>query len=226
MLSEELYIRSPNKENKMLQLLYKYLILKKKVTLPGLGVFYVHRQPSYLDFSNKQFIAPTAQITFTEGNGVGDQKFYHFLANEQQIDEHAAVQNFNGFALKLKEKLQSRGTLQLPEFGLLTKDDTGKIHFKAAKPLTTFYHNVGVERTMREAIKGNYQGFANNESDQAIEEPEIKIADVEETKIKEDETEPLETSAKKDYWWLYAVIVASIAVAAIAYYYYQNGSFR
>jgi hypothetical protein len=199
----------------MLQLLYKYLILNKKVSVPGLGYFYIHRQPASLDFSNKQFVAPSARIAFTEGEGTVDKVFYNFLSSEQQIDEPAAIRIFDGFASAMNKKLNSSGALQLPGLGQLTKDGAGRLHFESVPPLTSFYNNVSTDRITDEISVGHEQPILAVENEPVITEETHEL-----------ETEPVYTSAKKDYWWVYALIIASISVAAIAYYYYQNGSLR
>lgn len=199
----------------MLQLLYKYLILNKKVSVPGLGYFYVHRQPASLDFSNKQFVAPSFRIAFREGEGTVDKVFYQFLASEQQIAEPAAIQNFDGFAIKMNKKLNTSGALQLPGLGQLTKDDTGRLHFDSVPSLTSFYNNVSTDRITDEVSAGDEQPIL------AVANEPVITGETHEL-----ETEPAYTSAKRDYWWVYALIIASISVAAIAYYYYQNGSLR
>ena len=200
----------------MLQLLYKYLILNKKVSVPGLGVFYIHRQPASLDFSNKQFVAPSAQIAFTEGDGVVDTAFYHFLVNEQKVDENSAVASFDGFVAKMKEQLETKGIIQLPRLGTVTKDKAGRLQFTSSPTLTSFYNNVSTERIEGEVFKEEKHSTPRQVSDRSVNE----------AKIEHPEVEQQHTSTKKDYWWVYAIVIATISAAAIAYYYYQNGSFR
>lgn len=200
----------------MLQLLHKYLILNKEVSVPGLGVFYIHRQPASLDFSNKQFVAPSAEIAFTQGDGVVDKSFYRFVVNEQQVDENKAIASFDGFTAKLKEKLESKGIIQLPGLGTVTKDDAGRLQFTSASPLTSFYNNVSTQRIEGEVFKDEKHSAITHVSDERINEAEMEHTEVEQ----------YHTSTKKDYWWVYAIVIATISAAAIAYYYYQNGTLR
>jgi len=197
----------------MLQLLYKYLILNKKVSLPGIGVFYITRHPSSLDFSKKQFTAPSAEIIFKENRNEADKKLFRFIGSNQQIDEQNAIQNLNLFSAGIKEKLESVGTVQLSGIGILTKSRVGTISFKQEQSLNTFYENVASERMMREVS-------SESSKPSIIEENYPGIA------VEEAATDAENSRPKRDYWWLYAIIAASIAVAAIAYYYYQNGSLR
>ncbi len=200
----------------MLQLLYKYLILNKNVTLPGLGVFYIQRHPSSLDYPNKQFIAPSADIAFAESDDEGDKKLCWFIVNNQHIDEQSAIQNLNRFASEIKEKLRSTGTVQLPGIGILTTDRAGCIHFKQVQRPASFYRNVASERMMRAVSTEDSQISVIKEDNHVIKEVEVEEA----------EFDTGSSLGKRDYWWVYSIIVASIAVAAITYYYYQNGSLR
>lgn len=193
----------------MFQLLYKFLILNKKVSVPGIGVFYIDRKPAYLDFSNKVFIAPSGQIAFTEGSATTVEKFYSFLSKEQQIEASEAVQHFNDFAQSLTYNLHTNGRVELPGFGWLSKDGTGVLKFQPAKELSSFYTNVAAERTIRDVsnVSIPVAGKIKNKSIPAVVNHET-------------------TSYKKDYWWVFAILLAGAAIAAIIYYYNQNGSFR
>lgn len=207
-----MYIRSRNRQNKMLQILYKYLALNKRAVIPGVGAFYIHRKPATLDFSNKAFIAPTTKILFDESLIDGDKNFYSFIAKEQQIEEGEAVQSFNQFSKDLKENLQTNRAVQLPGVGLLTKDGSGKVVFQPVDSVASFYPNVSVEREISEVVYKEQVVVESKESDDRIVETEMA------------EVEP--PSKKKDYWWLIAALLAVVAIAAIIYYYNENGSFR
>lgn len=210
MLSEELYIRSHNVVNKMVEILYKYLILNKKASVPGIGVFHIHRQPASLDFSNKAFKSPSARIAFTEAAVVADKKFYSFLSEEQQIEEAEAVEHFSDFTQSLKENLLTNGSVHLPGFGLLARDIAGRLQFQPAKQLPSFFTDVAAERTIREV------------SDEDLLADD-KRRDNEITEVVRDKNS---ISWRKNYWWIFAIILAAGAIAAIIYYYKVNGNLR
>ena len=196
----------------MLQILYKYFIVNKKAIIPGIGVFYIHRQPASLDFSNKAFVSPSAQIAFTEADVDADNKFYSFVSKEKRIEEADALLYFTNFINRLKESLHTKGMVELNGFGVLSKDVAGTLQFHPAKPLPSFFENVAAERTIRDVPDEASFAIDNKRKHKEIEGVE---------------GEQLETlSRKKEYWWVFAIILAAAAIAAIIYYYNQNGSLR
>lgn len=210
MLLGELYIRSLNHVNKMLQAVNKFLILNGKVSIPGIGLFYIRRKPASFDFLKKIFIAPSEQVLFDPGVEQVDKHFYTFVSREQQIEEAAATTSFAEFSAGIARELEANGKVQLPGLGVLLKNETGKAHFEAARPLSSLYPNVTAERTIQE-LPLKTSSTANRRKE-LTETPQTSLRD--------------STSGKKDYWWLFALLLAALAVAAIAFYYKQNGSLR
>lgn len=195
----------------MLQILYKYLILNKKASVPGLGEFYIHRRPASLDFANKSFISPSTQIAFTQGDVIADNRFYFFISKEQHITDTEAVNKFDEFAERLTNNLKTTGSIQLPGIGLLSKDGSGKLNFQPVTPIASFYPNVAAERIVRE-VSDDIPVVETNKQDNLQ-------TDVQNTEVAISEN-------KKDYWWVFAIILAGVAIAAIIYYYNQNGNLR
>ena len=196
----------------MFEILYKYFIINRKAVVPGIGVFYIHRQPASFDFSNKAFIAPAAHISFKASDAIADTKFYSFTSKEQQTDEAEAAKNFTEFSNKLQRNLEASGTVELPGFGVISKDAAGALQFRPARQLPSFFKDVAAERIIREV------------PDQETAEPATTRRDKELKEVAGEEAGNGKTT--KNYWWVMAVILAVGAIAAIAYYYYQNGSLR
>ncbi|MCW3113230.1 MAG: hypothetical protein JWR18_1626 [Segetibacter sp.] len=196
----------------MLRILYKYFILNKKAVIPGVGVFHIQRQPASLDFANKTFVSPSAEISFTQADVDADTTFYSFLSKEKQIEEPDALLYFTNFINRVKESLHTMGRVELAGFGVLSKDVEGSLKFQPANPLPSFFENVAVERTIVEAPQ---------------QESGVNIKKKKGNKIEGVETSEVEAvSNKKDYWWIFAIVLAVVAIASIFYYYSQNGSLR
>ncbi|MDQ6814148.1 MAG: hypothetical protein M3040_10445 [Bacteroidota bacterium] len=196
----------------MLQILYKYFVLNKKVVIPGIGIFYIHRKPASLDFSNKTFVSPAAQIAFTPADAVPDTIFYSFVSREKQIEEADALLYFTNFINRVKESLHTKGRVELNGFGVLSTDEGGAIQFDAAQPLPFFMQDVSVERAINDGLPEQILS--------PTEESETDIT----AALEAGELDP--APAKKDYRWVLAVILATAAIAAIIYYYARNGSFK
>ncbi len=212
MLLEELYIRSPNQANKMEEILYEYLILNKKAVVPGLGIFKIQRNAAYLDFSKKQFVAPSYHIVFTQGAFEADKAFYSFFAKKQQTDEAEAIKRFSDFSHNLVAQLNEKGDAELQGTGRLHKNETGILQFTQSEKIDSFFTNLSVETTIPK----------NSLSETVAAETYTKKNEL--LKLETEETKAL--SHKKDYWWVYATILAVGAIAAIFFYYNQNGSLR
>lgn len=195
----------------MLQLLYKYLILHKEVSIPSIGVFHIKRKPAYLDFSNQAFIPPSHEIAFTEGAVHADKNFSSFICNEYQVNEEEALDRINSFSKAIKKNLLTNSNAEISGIGVLTKEISGALKFKPAGPLSSFLQPVYADSTISEF-----------EEKTPIIVDSLPIN----TTAAEVENEELIISQKKDYWWVYAIILAAIGVAGILYYYNQNGNLR
>ena len=150
MFWEELYIRSRKLLNKMFELLYKYLILNKKASVPGIGVFLVERSPARLDFANKIFISPGFQIGFKPQPSLNDNRMYSFISDEQKVDEPEAITRYYHFANDIKENLSSDHVVEFPGMGVLTQNSNGEIVYKAITHIAEYFPPVASERVIRE----------------------------------------------------------------------------
>ena len=73
------------------QLLYKYLILHGQLGLPDIGTFYIRHLPATIDDSGSYLQAPTQQIEFSSETIQVDRNFFHFLANEKEMDVGCSI---------------------------------------------------------------------------------------------------------------------------------------
>src|SRR4051812_48068412 len=106
----------------MFKILYKYFVINRKVGLPGIGLFFIERQPSNLDFIKKAFTAPSARIGFKVGHTVSDETFILFAADELKTNPSQAASEFSNFTQTLTNTLHVDGKVDLPGMGLLSKD--------------------------------------------------------------------------------------------------------
>ena len=196
----------------MFQLFYRYLILNKRASVPGVGVFYIERQPAKLDFANKVFVSPSFQIGFKPEPSLNDNRMYTFISLEQKIAEAEAVNGYYKFANSLKEKLFEQGTAELPGMGVLSQNAEGALYFKAASQINHYFPPVSAERVVRENTEHHI--LVGEKSRTNIEMQEMLVEDVQ------------ERSHAKDYWWIFAIALGIIGIAAIVYYYVNNGSLR
>ena len=180
--------------------LYKYLVLHKKLSLPGIGLFATSQVPSRIDFVNKKLYPFFPVIRFTQGAAMADKYFYRFIATGLRIDELEAIQKFNEFLFHIKEQFSINGFVDFPGIGRLTKQFSNTYSFKPANTIQAFYPDVHAERVIRKHTSHT-----------------IKIGEDEVSSIAEPEEEVEEKP--KQNWLIHALVLALISAMVIAYYY-------
>lgn len=196
----------------MFELLFKYLIINKKATFPGIGIFTLKRQPASHDFTNKIFVSPAFRIDFSAASTVDNSRFYIFVAAQQKIREVDAIENVNEFASAIKGSLAINNTVQLPGLGIISYNAEGVLQFTPSQQVQNYFPHVSAERAISPASENTVMVVNNTlakieKSVQATEKEEVPGNDV-------------------SYWWVYAIILALISIAAIVYYYTLNGTLR
>lgn len=196
----------------MTNLLYKYLIIHKQVALPGVGVFKIVRQPAKHDIANKVIEPPVLNIDFKSHTSTHNENFVKFVSKEKGIDKAAATEHFNDFAERLQEDMNAHKPVDLAGVGTLRKNANGEITFEPAHILANYFPPAIAEPVIRE--KASY---------------DIRVGETQRTSSQMHEAlhdEPETEQVRKDYWWIYAILLAVIGIAAIVYYYQQNGNLR
>ncbi len=191
----------------MYPLLYKYLVLNKKMILPNVGVFTIKNTPADLDFVKGILHAPQAQIQFQPGFSAADKNFFQYLSKEMKVEEWKAVKAFQEFVNQMKESIDAGEDVQLSGIGQLKKGYNDDLLF--------------VENTQN-AIISPTDIRLNNAADSKANLVELyKTGDnliiVEETE--DDKLEMIVKEDEEDYWWVYAVILALMGIGALLYYY-------
>ena len=192
----------------MLPILYKFFIINRKVILPSVGVFYLHRQVATFDFSRQVFKAPIDEIKFVEDQHVADDSFFRFVSMEQKIEENVATDNFRLFYSEVFSHLQMNKQVKLPGFGLLWKGSDGKLAFEPQSQLPCLFADVAAERTIGVEV-------ATDMPENVPEQPAVN-----------EWVMPSNYTKTNNYWWVISIVIALAAIAAIGYYYYLHGSFQ
>ncbi len=196
----------------MVHLLYKYLIIYKQAPLPGVGIFNIVRKPAKHDVANKVIEPPVLNIDFKPQTATDTKGFSAFMAREYAVDEATTVRRFDQFSQHLNHDLHAQKPVELPGIGSLRKTANGEIIFEPANVLADYFPVAIAEPVLRE--KTSY---------------EIRVGETHRTSSQMREAltdEPETVHVRKDYWWIYAIILTVIGIAAIVYYYQQNGSLR
>ena len=101
--------------------LYKYLLLHKKLSVPGIGTFLLERRPAGVDFLNRQVKAPIYSIAFVNRIDIASRSFFNWLGNALGISDRDAVVRFNDFAFDMKKQISEGATISWNGVGVQVK---------------------------------------------------------------------------------------------------------
>ncbi len=185
----------------MYPLVYKYLVLNRKVSVPGIGNFLIASTPAHFVDENK-LQPPVSHIQFRSETALADRAFYEFVAHEMHIDEIDAIKSFHEFAYELKGNASYADGLQFPGIGTLKKQPNGSFAFEEEKASIELYSPLSI------AVTAPVEKIVANEIHTI--EPDFSNVELEAVDAAEQ---------PKDLWWVYAIIIGLVGVAAIIYYY-------
>lgn len=192
----------------MYQELYKYFVLNKKVSIPGIGNFSINSTPAKLDFIAGVLHAPQPKVGFVQEDLAVDKNFVQYLSKELKIDERQAAQDFKAFGQSIKDNLENSKPVQLPGIGKLQKgyNDNDVLFTEEHAAVPSFLNDIKL----------------NSATDSKASLVELyKTGDnlilTEETE--DDRLEMIIKEKDEDYWWVYALILALMGIGALLYYY-------
>jgi nucleoid DNA-binding protein len=186
----------------MYPIIRKYLLQYKKVSVPGIGNFSIEIQSSF--FTEEQTIlqAPQNIIVYKPETALADRIFYDYLAKELRINEVEAIKHFHEFTYQLKQDISNADSTVLPGIGTLIKQPNGSFSFEQEAVLNDYFSAIKVEQPL--------QKNTDDLSD-AIIIREQNFNHIELTPVTDVDNE------KKDYWWVFAIVLAIVGIAAIIY---------
>jgi len=190
----------------MYELFYKYLILNHKVSLPGIGTFFVERVPAKMDFVSRSLFAPSEVIVFNKDYQATDKGLYDYIQSKLALNEIEAITQFNDFAHQVKDKATHPGGTHLPGIGLLRTDFDGSLYFLADENKSSL-KQIFLDHSSTTANANLVDVYDTAESTIITQEVEISSE------------QKIVVNKQEDYWWVYAIILALMGVGALLYYY-------
>lgn len=186
----------------MQQYLYKFLVLYRKLCIPGLGCFSIINDSSLIDETNGLIFPPKPMIHFNLNESAEmDSQLPQFLTEEMNIDEELAIKEFQDFSSLFSRNLQDQNIAILSGVGRLNKGSNGIIRFTAETNLLEFLPPIDIERNIKVLTKKITKA-------KIIEDPEVnELLNTEEFNPK-----------AKDYWWIYALGLTLIGLVALLMY--------
>ncbi len=184
----------------MYSFLYNYLVLHKKLYLPGIGSFSVDYSPARLDFVSKVIYPLQPVINFNDEETEEDRAVIQHLSNSMHTSELEAATALQQFTQNVNSQLNHNGSVSLPGLGLLSKNEDG-YKFDAKNPVTDLLPELVAERVVRK----NAAHF-------------VRVGEDEKTSEQMHHYMQEEVVVTKK-WWIPAAILGVIGIAALIFYY-------
>ena len=185
--------------------LYEFLLLNKKLSLPGIGTISLCHDPAHLDFTNKQFTAPSYYFTIDPRNDKPSKKLFDWLSSSLGITEWDAIKSVNDFSLDLKNRLSENKRVSWDKVGVIRRNNNGDLQIDQQSILIQSEQPVTAEKVIR--VKAEHT---------------VLVGEQEKTSVQMEEYFA-EHPAKKNYSWLIAVVLIVLAVMFIGWYFSEKG---
>ena len=185
--------------------LYEFLLLNKKISLPGIGTISLCHAPAQHDFPNKQFIAPASFFTIDPKNDKPSKKLFDWLSSSLNITEWEAIRSVNDFSFDFKKKLSEFGEVNWEKLGLFRRNNNGDLKLDPQNILLQSEPPLTVEKVIR--VKAGHTVLVGEQEKTSVEMEEYFAG----------------SPAKKNYTWLIAVILTVLAVMFIGWYFSEKG---
>ncbi|MCZ2223089.1 MAG: hypothetical protein LC122_05605 [Chitinophagales bacterium] len=193
----------------MYSFIYKYFLLHKKLSIPGIGLFSIVEYPAKFNDEGNSLLAPEQRIIYSKETALADKNFYTFLAKELHTDPVEAIKNFQDFAYQLKENIAKTEGAILAGIGTIRKQPSGDYSFEAENNIQNYLPTIPFQiknsSTIQKENSVAKQPITTKENFENIEflTPEEIAAE--------------EAANQKDYWWILALALGLIGIAAILY---------
>ena len=185
--------------------LYEFLLINKKLSLPGVGTIKLCQTSAKLDFTNKQLLPPSFYFSIDTKNDKPSKKLFDWLASSLRITEWDAIKSVNDFSFDLKNKLSGGSQFIWEKVGVFTRNNNGEIHLDPQTFPFQIESPVAAEKVFRENAEHT---ILVGEQEKSSVEMEEYFADA---------------RPKKNYAWLIAVILTLLALMFVGWYFSEKG---
>jgi hypothetical protein len=185
--------------------LYEFLLLNKKLSLPGIGTITLSQNSAQHDLPNKKFTAPSFYFIIGSRNDKPSKKLFDWLSASLNITEWDAIKSVNDFSFALKKKLSENGEVNWENVGMIRRDNNGDLKLDQQRILLQSEQPVTAEKVIR--VKAEHTVLVGEREKTSVEMEEYFAGSL----------------AKKNYSWLIAVILTVLAVMFIGWYFSEKG---
>ena len=185
--------------------LYEFLLLNKKLRLPGIGTITLCQTSAQHDFSNKQFIAPAFFFTIDPKNDKPSKKLFDWLSFSLNITEWEAIKSVNDFSFDIKKKLSENGEVSWEKVGVIRRNNNGDLKLDPQNISLQSEPPVIAQKVIR--VKAEHIVLVGEKEKTSVEMEEFLVG----------------SRVKKNYTWLIALILTVLAVMFIGWYFSEKG---
>src|SRR6188474_518595 len=185
--------------------LYEFLIINKKLSLPGIGTISLRQNASKLDFTNKQLNSPSYYFVLDHENDTPSKKLFDWLSSSKSISEWDAIKSVNDFSFSLKNSISQVGQANWEGVGVLKRDKNGDLKLDPGTIALQTEQPVPAEKVIRE--KFEHTVLVGEREKSSVEMAEYFAGD----------------TPKKNYAWIIAVVLTILAVMFIGWHFSQKG---
>jgi hypothetical protein len=185
--------------------LYEFLLLNKKLSLPGIGTISLCQNSAQHDIPGKQFTAPSFYFILESRNDTPSKKLFDWLSSSFGVTEWDAIKSVNDFSFALKKKLSENGEVNWENVGMIRRDNNGDLKLDQQNILLQSEQPVIAEKVIR--VKAEHTVLVGEREKTSVEMEEYFAG----------------SPAKKNYTWLIAVVLTVLAVIFIGWYFSEKG---
>ena len=189
----------------MQDILYEFLLLNKKLSLPGIGTISLCQNSAQHDLPNKQFTAPSFYFIIESRNDKPSKKLFDWISSSLGTTEWEAIKSVNDFSFVLKKKLSENGEVNWENVGMIRRDNNGDLKLDQQNILLQSEQPVIVEKVIR--IKAEHTVLVGEQEKTSVEMEEYFSG----------------SPARKNYTWLIVAILTALAVIFIGWYFSEKG---
>lgn len=185
--------------------LYEFLILNKKLALPGIGTIRLKQNSSRLDFTNRQLNSPSFYFVLDHENDTPSKKIFDWLSSSKGISEWDAIKSVNDFSFSLKNSISQTGEAAWEGVGVLKRDKTGNLKLDPYTIALQTEQPIHADKVIRE--KFEHTVLVGEREKSSVEMAEYFAVD----------------APKRNYAWIIAVVLTILAVMFIGWYFSVKG---
>ena len=191
------------------------LLTNDCVIVPGLGGFMAHHIDARFDEEDNTFVPPLRTLGFNQNLTMNDSLLVQSYIECYDISYPEALRRIEDEVNELRQHLQTEGSYELNDIGMLTLNSEGNIEFRPCEAgiLTPGLYGLGTfeMEPLEKAVTVMAEGQSSKDEGQPDEPMVLQVAEDEQQEGAEEEKEPV--IVIKLSWLRNAVAVAAAVLA-------------